>query len=60
MSPSTLSEVTPWSVNEPPTTTFIAGLPINVITGATTSGGAIILLLSYPHKYLKLLQNSYF
>jgi hypothetical protein len=39
MSPSTLSEaVTPWSVNVPPTTTFIAGLPINVITGATTSG----------------------
>jgi hypothetical protein len=38
MSPSTLSEaVTPWSVNAP-TTTFIVGLPINVITGATTSG----------------------
>jgi hypothetical protein len=40
--PSTYYEGYPWSVNAPPTTTFIVGLPINVITGATTSGGAII------------------
>ena len=46
ISPSTSSvAVAPGSVNEPPSEIFIVALPVNVITGATTSAATITVLV---------------